>query len=462
VSQTNRTDDAHKRSMFNPAVQMLSREQLAQLQLTRLLRQLARAYSESPFYRRLLAKAGVDPTAIRSLDDYFQRVPMIEKQDLLADQELHPPFGSRAQGFGPLRQVFFTSGTSGAAQEAHPINDEDLESTGTSMAYTWNMAGIRSGDRVFLTLPLGITGAGSYIYQACAAYGTIPFISGPVDTERKIELIRRTQPEVLIVSPSYLYRLKMAAESAGLEPRRDNPNLRIILLSSEAFSPQWAAGMTEFWNASLHEFYGSTQMGGNTMATCGPGVLRLPDVATRGVLHNLDHRNLIEVRDPETGQLTEPGDFGEVIVTNLYRRKFACIRFRMHDKIRYLGVADCKCGQAFSAYESGTIGRYDDMIKIKGMNVWPDAVDSILFADSKIEEYRATVSSSAVSGTETVTIEVEAPPATAFDESWAAQITTKIRQDIGISTTLVQVPQGTLPRFEAKPRRWHDQRSSNR
>jgi phenylacetate-CoA ligase len=445
-------------NLLNPVIEGLSPQQLIALQAERAIAQLGRMYTQSPFYRQLYDSVGCDPSQIRTIEDFYAHVPFIEKPDLLRDQAAYPPFGSRIAEGIPIRQIFFTSGTSGATQEVHPASEEDLESVGTSTSYTWNMVGVLPGDKMFITLPFGINGVGAYFGAASAAYGTILLVAGSAGTEQKLALMQRLQPDVLVLSPSYLFRLTVAARQLNIRPKYDLRSVRIILLNSESFSIAWAAEMTEFWDASLEEYYGSTQTGGNTMATCRGAIVQTGSGFGHGVLHNLDHRNLIEVRDPETGRLVEPGDEGEVIVTNLHRRLFPCIRFRMHDKVRYLGVGVCECGLPFSAYESGTIGRYDDMLKIKGVNVWPDAVDRILFDGSRIQEYRALVDSMPGSGSETVTIEFETLSSEDLDPSWIEGLASQIRREIGFSATLVHVPANSLPRFDSKPRRWIDGR----
>jgi phenylacetate-CoA ligase len=217
----------------------------------------------------------------------------------------------------------------------------------------------------------------------------------------------------------------------------------------------------EFWGVRLHEWYGATQAAGVFMCTCEEGVL---GEGARGVLHSLDHRVLVEVIDPDTGQQVADGEVGEAVVTVLHRESFPCLRFRMGDRIRRLPAGSCRCGRPFASHESGTIARYDDMIKIRGLNVWPSLIDSVVLTPDVVAEYRGTVSMDAHTGREIVTVAVEFTRPLGDEEQghWLETLGEALRRTVGLSFTLEAVPIGSLPKTDFKIRRWTDDREAGR
>lgn len=444
-----------ERHSFLGAVENLSRAELEQLQLRRLRRQVARLQG-SPFYARRLP-SGLDPETITSLRKFAELVPTIEKRDLLADQEAEPPFGTRLS-VPPTEVARFeiTSGTSGLGQEAYGLTWSDMETIGTMGAWTFAMAGIGPGDRVAVTLPLGYLQGpwgGDWASRAlgCAVYhlGLAP------DSATKLRYMERFAINGLYTpTPTYLMRLTRIAEEIGLQPRRDLPSFRVAWLAGEAYPIVWAERMQEFWGIDLCETYGSTQ--GAFAATCeygvGPG-------GERGYMHNADWNVLLEVLDPETGEPVAEGDVGEAVITTLVRQASPVLRFRTKDRVRLLPHDGCPCGRRTAAVEAGTIGRLDDMIKVKGMNVWPAAVESIVLGDERIEEYRAEVGIDD-RGHEYVHLRIAFRPAitTGERERALSEMARRVRAITNVSMETSEIDTQDLPTFEYKARRWSDRR----
>jgi phenylacetate-CoA ligase len=445
----------------NTLVERLDARSLVILQEARALAQVRRAYASNPFYRSLYQSSGLDPDRLESLADFYERVPVLVKSDLMADQSASPPFGRRAEGGEATRQFVLTSGTSGAGQEVHPLAEDDVEALGTAFMFNWRWAGLEPADSMFFTLPFGLTGVATYCTQACRSYGVTTIVAGMLDTASKLLQVGRLRPSALIATPSYLHRLTTEAHHLGLDLTVLGDSLRFIMVNSESFSLEWAQATQETWGTALHEWYGSTQSSGNTMGTCeGGAVWTGSGDARRGILHGFDHLNLIEVRDPESGELVGPGEYGEIYVTNLQRRKFPNIRFRTGDRVRYLGRDVCPCGRSMTCYESGTIGRYDDVVKVRGMNVWPSAIDAIVMRDGAFAEYRVTVYTDPLSGAEQVRLEVEQAPSVTPDQvpQLLDDLARTCRANLGVRVAVTGVDAGTLPRWIAKPKRWHDER----
>jgi phenylacetate-CoA ligase len=248
----------------------------------------------------------------------------------------------------------------------------------------------------------------------------------------------------------------------GINPRRDFPDLRAVDATTQAYTLDWAREMEDFWGCSVAEMFGASQSIPGLMFCCEGGVQHQ---GRRKMLHALEHRLLFEVIDPETGRHVGSGEEGELVVTTLTRTATPLIRFRMGDKVVYQGHAECDCGRPFAGIQAGTVARYDDMIKIKGQNVWPEAVDAAVFSFREVEEYKATVFIDA-EGRETVIVQYEIKPTTAVSDAHRSALPEKlqahVRQRVGITIQFIEAAHDSLPRYEFKTRRWTDQRKAGR
>jgi phenylacetate-CoA ligase len=178
----------------------------------------------------------------------------------------------------------------------------------------------------------------------------------------------------------------------------------------------------------------------------------------------MEHRVLVEILYPGTNDPVEPGEVGELVATTLFREAFPILRFRTGDRVRLMANT-CPCGRHLMSIEAGTVARYDDMMKIRGQNLWPDAVDKIVFSSGDIEEYKALVYVDR-EGRETVDLTIEFKSNTGFSDSEKArrvkEISLEINQKVNVRMDVREVPYLTLPRFEFKTRRWTDERRAGR
>jgi phenylacetate-CoA ligase len=445
-----------ERRRFLGKVEELSRAELDELQLRRLRKQLARV-KDVPFFAHRLGK-DFEPDRITSLRQFADVVPTVEKADLLADQEAEPPFGTRLTvPADDVARFEITSGTSGLGQETYGLTWADMETIGTMGAWTFAMAGVVPGDRVAVTLPLGYLQGpwgGDWASRSlgCAVYhlGLAP------DSATKLRYMQRFAINGLYTpTPTYLMRLTRIAEGMGLEPRRDLPEFKTAWLAGEAYPVVWAERMEEFWGVRLCETYGSTQ--GAFAATCEYGVV---SDGERGVMHNADWNVLLEVVDPITGEPVAEGETGEALITTLVRQASPVLRFRTKDRVRLVPHDGCPCGRRTIALEAGTIGRLDDMIKVKGMNVWPAAVESIVLGDQRVEEYVAEVGIDD-RGHEYVHLKVAFRAGVPADDRTTAlpELAKKVRAITNVSMDTTEIDAQDLPTFEYKAKRWYDRRA---
>jgi phenylacetate-CoA ligase len=244
----------------------------------------------------------------------------------------------------------------------------------------------------------------------------------------------------------------------GLDIRKEFSSLKGITLSTESFPASWAVRMEEIWGTVLHDIYGSSQLNLNYATTCKYGAV--PD-GKLGSYHLADHYALVEVLDKETDKPVEYGEWGEPVVTTFSRKAMPLVRFRSNDRVKVLPPDFCDCGRHSSlAWEVGTVSRYDDMIKIKGANVWPQTVDETVFSFDEIEEYSGTICIEE-DGRESAKICTEFRKSALGKEarkSVLAKLRAKLKETTQVTMDIEEVPYGTVPRVQYKVRRWTDER----
>ena len=420
----------------------------------RLFVQVRRAYDRIPFYRERW------PASARHLSSMaeFRTLLFITKQDLLGTaeemlQERVASPGSRVGG------VHLTSGTSGLGQEIHPLTPFDSEALSSSWVRRLAWAGIRPGGSIAFTFPVGIQAGGLVGFRVAEKAGLVPYFLGPYNTAKKIEMLLKFQPEALVITPSYLSRIMTALREEGVS-RRPYP-LKALFISAENHTVEWAQQASDWWGAPVFEWYSCMQAGTAVAFSCERGVF---DGEERGHLHIDDGRTFVEILDPETYEQVGPGEEGEAVITSLFREAFPVIRFRTRDRL-LLHSKPCKCGRPGMTIVAGTASRYDDMIKIKGQNVWPSGVDEIVLGRPEVEEYQARVFLGA-GGDERVEIKLEwvpgAEPAASDEADVLSQLEREIQETLNVRMSVAAVAPMTLPRYEFKVRRWSDEREVGR
>ncbi len=445
------------RRIVNPALELATRAQLLQLQESRLLAQVHRCYQRIPYYRRRWpAAAG----AVSSLAEFRDIIPFLSKPDLLTSDE--ETFSERVANPGsPVYSLHLTSGTSGIGQEVHPLTLLDHEAMGSTWIYQAYWAGLEIGDAFFYTFPVGMQTGGLWSGPASEKMASLGFHMGPYPSERKLDYLLRFRPHGMAISPAYLTRLQALLEQRGINPREALANLKSIFIAGENYSLEWAHRALDFWGCNISEWYGCMQGGLNLSFSCEHGIA--PE-GRRGILHSMEHRVLCEVLHPETNQAVAEGEEGEMVITTLFREAFPVVRFRTGDRVRFMGNR-CSCGRPFAGIEAGTVARYDDMMKIRGQNLWPDAVDKLVFANGDVEEYAGVVAIDA-QGRETVEIRLEFNPRAAIPGDQQArrisQLTQEIHLKLNVRMSIRRVDYLSLPRYEFKVRRWTDNRRTDR
>lgn len=442
---------------FSPA-ERATREELDQVQSTKLKRLLEYAYNRSPFYRRQFDLAGVRPDKLRNLSDFQKYVPVVSKEDMLEDQERNPPFGDRlCVDPREIVQVNVTGGTSGKGQEVHALTVGDVAMTNLAYAHGCYWAGVRRQDTVADTFPVSMSAGGLWLNGAYIRQHANLLLMGTYPTSLKLKYLKLFQPRVLTATPSYLLGLRSAAESElGLNPATDL-NVEVLLTATEHYTLERAREIEQGWGAKMFEWYASTQR--LLTSTCEYGAVW---DGKFGVLHHYPHLSLIETLDRDTREPVGHGEEGEVVVTFLDSEASPLIRFAMGDKAELVPHYDCPCGRPFDGYRCGSISRYDDMLKVRGVNFWPATADEVIFKYPEVANYSGVVTSRS-DGREDLLVSVEFRREAPVESrpSILSRIGKDLHDTVGLNMSVRESPEA-LPTgmdFQAKLRRWRDERT---
>ena len=447
---------------FSEPIETMSRKELEELQFRKLKSFLNKVYQNNSYYRKEFDAAGLKPEKIRDFDDFRELVPFSDKKGFLKNQEEFPIYGTRIGA--PLSEVFefhLSSGTSGLGQEIYAFTAADVEFSGTGWDYHFVWSGIEKGDALVQTQPVSVSGAPHSFMAGVRKLGCKPFMIGPLDTVGRLETMHRFGVNYFLATPVYLTRMMATLEEMDVKPKEYLPELKTVGISAGSYPLKWAQQMQAIWGTKLSEFYACSAAGSAVAPSCEKGIFDSKG-QNRGHLHLLENHFVIEVLNPETLQPVQPGEEGELVITTLDKVASPVVRFRTADKVRFFTHDYCDCGRPFNLIECGTIARFDDMIKIKGLNIWPQALDETLFYYSEIEEYNARVIVDD-KGREVVKVIVEFENGISEKriEEILPLLASQLKQRTGINMQTVKGRPGEVEHFDSKPKRLKDDRQKN-
>jgi phenylacetate-CoA ligase len=443
---------------FEPEWEAMSRAKFRIRQFALLKGAVERAFRTNPFYRDRWRDAGVNLEDISSFEDFSRIVPMVDKETFLDDQVVHPPFGRRlGVDRSELAEIHVTSGTSGVGQAAFGLTANDVDIGARSYATLWTHAGLVPGDIGFLTYPVSFLTAGLLGVSAVRLFRLVPVYAFGMDKSLLFDLMSRLQPEMLFATPNWLRRLQAVATKQGWDPRNECPSLKSICMGL-LFPPfSQVEQIMDFWGVRLYENYGTTEVGMAAAVSCEHGVW---DGRRRYPMHFLEQYVYPEVVDPTTGMPVAEGEEGELVMTTLQREASPAIRFRTRDRVVHVPSSACSCGRPFDGIWPGEIRRYDEMLKVKGVSVWPSSVDDVVFARAEVDEYRA-IAYFTEDEREELLLRVAFKSGTigSVRSRRLHEIREEVRRTIMVTPKVEEVP--ALDHFEFKAKRWTDLRASN-
>lgn len=419
-----------------------SRAALEAEQLDRLRALLAAVTATNPFQRAKLAGTGLG-TDVASLAEFTARCPFTTKPELVADQATHPPYGSNLTcPVGRYSRCHGTSGTSGRPLRWLDTR-EDWERLLDQWSRVYAAAGVTAADRVFFAFSFGPFLGFWTAFEAAQRLGCLCLPGGGMNSVARLGAILDQRVTVLCGTPTYLLHLTEVAAKEGI--RLAASAVRHLIVAGEpggSVSAMRAALEAGWPGARVHDHHGMTET--------GPVSYECP--ARPGVLHVIESAYLAEVVDPATGRPAASGGTGELILTTLTRPGSPLLRYRTGDLVRAeVPAPACACGSAELALVGGILGRVDDMVVVRGVNVYPSAVDAILRARPEVAEYRVTVARDGALAE--LRVEVESAPG-ADGPALATALAEDFQGALALRVPVCAAPPGSLPRFEHKARRW--------
>lgn len=438
--------------ILDPKFELADSDTIAAYQIKTLLEILQKTWSTNEFYRTKWQEAGTDLSKIKSLADFSARIPTVEKKDFVEDALANPPFGKRLAHGLSLKErsdIFTTSGTSGQGVEVHAQTATELRAMERLYSFLFHWAGLEPGDQTFLTLPITMLGGGRIEYQGAVGFGLNVYPVGNYDASRKLDLLNRFRPKALYGSTSYFSHLAAVADRSP-----PCPSIKVLLTGLEGAGYSYFSRLENQWQAKVADRFGCTQLRSDFMFTCEHGI----GVAGRpGMLHCLDPFVLLEVIDPQSGKPVKDGEFGEIVVTSLYHFDNPVVRCRIRDGGVFRKASYCACGRPFGGVEIGTIGRTDDVKKVKGVNIYPQAVDDLMYSFGEVDEYQILLTTSKTNADiAAIKIMPKAGLPAAGHDDFVIRLKKDIHKKTGIHFDVELV--ADLPRSEYKARRWLDQR----
>ena len=432
--------------MFNQAYEAMPRQKLKELQLERLKWTINHAYTHVPFYRQSFEKAGFHPDQLRSIDD-MRRIPFLMKQDIRDTY----PFELFAVPLHQVVRVHSSSGTTGNATVAG-YTRHDVEVWAELMARTVAAAGGTADDIVQVGYGYGLfTGGWGAHYGAEKVGATVIPISGG-NTERQLMLIRDFGTTMLACTPSYAINMADYAERKMPDFDFRKTKLRAGIFGAEPWTESMREEIETRMGIDAYDIYGLSEV-------IGPGVSC--ECSEKSGLHVNEDHFYVEAIDPDTGDVLPEGERGEIVYTSLTKEACPVIRYRSRDITR-IYYEDCQCGRTFTKMEKVT-GRTDDMLIIRGVNVFPSQIESILLEVEGTEpHYQIMIDRKGA--LDDIEIMVEVHEKVFSDElrvleGLSNRIQQRIRSALGIGAKITLVEPNTIERSMGKAKRVIDKRT---
>lgn len=415
-----------------------TREAIAFQQLAQLRRLLGAILPCNTFYRNKYA--GLDPS-ITSLEDFQTRFPFTTKPELAQDQRRQPPFGANLT-FSIERYTRFhqTSGTSSA-----PLRWLDTPESWDAMVQSWKeiyrAAGVGAGDRVYFAFSFGPFIGFWLAFEAAQQLGCLCLPGGGLNSQGRLRAILDNQATVLCCTPSYAAHLGEVA----MRENSDRPVLRAMIVAGEPGGciPSTRARLQQLWPGTrICDHHGMTET--------GPVSYECP--ARQGTLHILESAYFPEII-AENGTPARGGETGELVLTTLDRIGSPVIRYRTGDVVRAESGESCECGRRDMALVGGILGRSDEMVIVRGVNIYPSAVEDVLRGFSEIAEYQAEVDRSGTLAE--LRLRIEPGIDCAQPAALVVRVEEALRAMFNLRVPVSLAEPGGLPRFEMKGKRWN-------
>ncbi|HZU67843.1 MAG TPA: AMP-binding protein [Ktedonobacteraceae bacterium] len=436
---------------WNPKNETMPREELQALQLLKLRRMCDWAYAKSPFHRRKFDAAGFHPEQLKTLDD-LRRIPFMTREEWMESIFNTPMFGDiTTTDHNHAIRYHLTSGTSGRTPIRVLDGTKDWDWIAEMWCYGLWGFGVRPEDSVYFAF-----GYGSFIgfwgaHYCCEKIGALVIPGGAQTTEARVKQIVEMGVTTVCSTPTYALTMWQKARELGIDLAKDSKVNKLICSGEPAGSiPAVKRQLEEAWGAKCGDTAGMTELGTIMIFECSH---------QPGGTHIIEDNYIEEVLDPATGEPVGYGELGERVVTSFGRGFIPAIRYRTKDMVMKVPASTCSCGRTWDIYDGGIRGRWDDMKLIRGTNVYPRAVESIVREYPAIDEFQIYIWRKDTL-TDEITIKVEIKPG--FESQWET-LQRDLAKDLanaheGLRFNIERVDYGVLPHFELKAKRLVDAR----
>lgn len=425
---------------FDQATETMPREQLAELQLGKLQAMLAELYGRNHFYTAKLKQAGFQPGDLKSLAD-LSHLPFTQKAELSEDQAVEGFTGANlTYPLTAYTRYHQTSGTTGRPLRVFDTV-ESWDWWGRCWGHVFAGAGVTAHDRIFFAFSFGPFIGFWAAVEGARQIGAMLIPGGGRSSLERLHMMAETGSTVLCCTPTYALHLLEVAREHKID--LNNFTIRTTIHAGEpgANVPATKQRIEAGWSAKCYDHAGASEVGAHSFEC----------QAQPNGIHVIESEFIAEALHPVTGQPVAPGEKGELVITNLGRWGFPIIRYRTGDAVIF-NEAQCDCGRTFLRLEGGVIGRVDDMLIIRGVNVFPSAIENLIRTHQLVDEFRVTAHKRGEM--DELLIEVELADG-ASPEAVSVTLTQSISSALGLRPQVNCVPRGALPRFELKAKRFH-------
>ncbi len=425
-------------TFFDRDLETAPRERLRTLQEEKLANLIGRIHGVNRFATAKLDGAGVEPGDVRTLDDLVQ-LPFTTKAELMAAQDGALLSDNCTFPEPAYTRMHQTSGTTGAPLRVFDTA-ESWDWWGRCWGYVLAGAGLTSEDRLFVPFSFGTFIGFWSALGGAEKIGALMIPGGGRNSEQRLRVMAELGITAMCCTPTYALRLAEVARDEGFDVG-DLP-LRITVHAGEpgASVPATKRRIEAAWGVKCFDHAGASEVGPHSFE-CQP---------QPGATHAIDTEFIVEAIRPGTGEPAAPGEDGELVITNLGRIGFPVLRYRTGDLVR-IDDSPCPCGRTFTRFAGGVIGRADDMVVVRGVNIYPSAVENLLRSYAEVEEFRVTIARRREMSA--VLLEIECRGGVAGDEV-GRRVAADFVAKLGMHAEVTAVAQGTLPRFEMKARRF--------
>lgn len=427
---------------MNPPLATISRDELSARQWERIRALLAEILPRNRFWHAIFSAAGIDPRDLKSLSD-FQQLPFTTKAEFVGDQTAHSPYGTNLTfELSRYSRLHQTSGTTTGV----PLRWLDTPESWNWMLGCWShiyqLMHLEPADRLCFPFSFGPFLGFWAGFEGALRQGNLCIAAGGMSSEARLKLIADNEITILGCTPTYALRLAEAAHSQNISLAANS--VRAILVAGEpgGHIPTVRERITQEWAARVFDHWGMTEIGPlASEADDDPGYLTL-----------LESECLPEIVDPKTGNAVAAGEIGELVITNFGRTGSPAIRYRTGDLVQ-AETAPHASGRTWLRLKGGILGRVDDMLIIRGNNVFPSSIEAIIGEFTEIAEFRLIVSQQR----EMHHLRIEIEPQSGMGDDSLRELTVRlsgtIKDRLNFQAEIHAVAAGSLPRFEMKSRR---------